>query len=60
MAKRGEVYNQYIDYDVNFRKIKYPRLEFKSAIIDDSNVAEGSISFIVNFGYYTLEGVVNV
>jgi phage baseplate assembly protein W len=37
-----------------------PRLEFKSAIIDDSNVAEGSISFIVSFGYYTLEGVVNV
>jgi len=30
MAKRGEVYNQYIDYDVNFRKIKYPRLEFKT------------------------------
>lgn len=30
MAKRGEVYNQYIDYDVDFRNIQYPRLEFKT------------------------------
>ena len=37
-----------------------PRLEYKSALIDDSRVSEGSLSFIVNFGYYTIEGVVNV
>ncbi len=30
MAKRGEVSNQYIDYNVDFRNIQYPRLEFKT------------------------------
>jgi len=30
MVKRGEVYNQYIDYDVDFRNVRYPRLEFKT------------------------------
>lgn len=37
-----------------------PRLEFKNALIDDSRVSEGNLSFIVNFGYYTIEGIVNV
>src|SRR3989344_4854447 len=30
MVIRGEVYNQYIDYDVDFRNVRYPRLEFKT------------------------------
>lgn len=37
-----------------------PRLEFKTALVDDSNVAKGTISFIVSFGYHTIEGFVNV
>lgn len=37
-----------------------PRLEFKSALIDDSEIGAGRIHFTVQIGYYTIKGVVNV
>ncbi|MBL0703216.1 MAG: hypothetical protein JJV95_04465 [Sulfurospirillum sp.] len=37
-----------------------PRLEFKSALINDSEVGAGKLYFDVQIGHYILKGLVNV